>query len=104
MQRGISGIIVALLLYALNIALALFSPSIHAMRLHIVEFFLKFYEGGGVVYEPFKKAVVEKGGGRPFVPEGSGWVNGMLACWSGRLRRISDEIFSIKARLNFFAL
>ncbi len=58
----IIGIIVALLLHALNIALALFSPSIHAMRLHIVEFFSKFYEGGGVVYKPFKKAVVEEGG------------------------------------------
>jgi len=58
----IIGIIVALLLHALNIALALFSPSIHSMRLHIVEFFSKFYEGGGVVYKPFKKAVVEEGG------------------------------------------
>ena len=52
----IIGVIVALLLHALNIALALFSPSIHAMRLHIVEFFSKFYEGGGVVYKPFRKA------------------------------------------------
>jgi V/A-type H+-transporting ATPase subunit I len=57
----IIGIIVALLLHALNIALAMFSPSIHAMRLHIVEFFSKFYTGGGVVYKPFKKAVVDDG-------------------------------------------
>ena len=56
------GIMVALLLHALNIVLAMFSPSIHAMRLHIVEFFSKFYEGGGVVYKPFRKAVVEEGG------------------------------------------
>ena len=55
------GIIVALLLHALNIALAMFSPSIHSMRLHIVEFFSKFYEGGGVVYKPFRKAMVEEG-------------------------------------------
>ena len=55
----IIGIIVALLLHALNIALAMFSPSIHSMRLHIVEFFSKFYSGGGVVYKPFKKAVVD---------------------------------------------
>jgi V/A-type H+-transporting ATPase subunit I len=55
----IIGIIVALLLHALNIALAMFSPSIHSMRLHIVEFFSKFYTGGGVVYKPFKKAVVD---------------------------------------------
>ncbi|MEI7856273.1 MAG: V-type ATP synthase subunit I [Methanomicrobiales archaeon] len=58
----IIGVIVALLLHALNIALALFSPSIHAMRLHIVEFFSKFYEGGGVVYKPFRKAGLEEGG------------------------------------------
>ena len=56
----IIGIIVALLLHALNIALAMFSPSIHSMRLHIVEFFSKFYTGGGVVYKPFKKAVVDE--------------------------------------------
>jgi V/A-type H+-transporting ATPase subunit I len=55
------GIIVALLLHALNIMLAMFSPSIHSMRLHIVEFFSKFYSGGGVVYKPFRKAVVEEG-------------------------------------------
>jgi len=49
------GIIVAILLHALNILLAMFSPSIHAVRLHLVEFFGKFYEGGGRVYRPFKK-------------------------------------------------
>jgi V/A-type H+-transporting ATPase subunit I len=52
---AIIGIIVALLLHALNIALVMFSPSIHAMRLHIVEFFSKFYEGGGIPYRPFKR-------------------------------------------------
>ncbi|MEI7649086.1 MAG: V-type ATPase 116kDa subunit family protein [Methanomicrobiales archaeon] len=57
----IIGIIVALLLHALNIALAMFSPSIHAMRLHIVEFFSKFYTGGGVAYKPFRKAVADEG-------------------------------------------
>ncbi len=56
-EFAIIGIIVAVLLHALNILLAMFSPSIHAMRLHIVEFFSKFYEGGGVVYKPFKKEV-----------------------------------------------
>ena len=57
----IIGVIVALLLHALNIALAMFSPSIHSMRLHIVEFFSKFYTGGGVLYKPFKKAIVDEG-------------------------------------------
>ena len=51
------GIIVAVLLHALNIVLAMFSPSIHSVRLHLVEFFSKFYKGGGIVYKPFKKAI-----------------------------------------------
>lgn len=49
------GLVMALLLHTLNLALAMFSPSIHALRLHMVEFFSKFYEGGGAVYKPFKK-------------------------------------------------
>ena len=47
------GVVVALLLHTLNICLAMFSPSIHSMRLHIVEFFPKFFEGGGKEYLPF---------------------------------------------------
>jgi V/A-type H+-transporting ATPase subunit I len=54
-EIAIIGIIVALLLHALNIVLAMFSPSIHSMRLHLVEFFSKFYEGGGVPYQPFAR-------------------------------------------------
>jgi len=54
-EIAIIGIIVALLLHALNIVLAMFSPSIHSMRLHLVEFFSKFYEGGGVPYQPFSR-------------------------------------------------
>jgi V/A-type H+/Na+-transporting ATPase subunit I len=58
---AIIGIIVAVLLHTLNVALAMFSPSIHTIRLHLVEFFSKFYEGGGVVYKPFARAVVGEG-------------------------------------------
>ncbi|MGB7789150.1 V-type ATP synthase subunit I [Methanoregula sp.] len=61
---AIIGIVVAILLHALNLLLAMFSPSIHAVRLHLVEFFSKFYEGGGVVYRPFKKETGTKGPGQ----------------------------------------
>ncbi len=52
---AIIGIIVAVLLHMLNVALAMFSPSIHSIRLHLVEFFSKFYEGGGTPYKPFAR-------------------------------------------------
>jgi V/A-type H+/Na+-transporting ATPase subunit I len=52
---AIVGIVVAVLLHSLNIVLAMFSPSIHSIRLHLVEFFSKFYEGGGIEYKPFAR-------------------------------------------------
>ncbi len=50
----IVGVIIALLLHTLNLALGAFSPTIHSLRLHYVEFFRKFYEGGGRPYQPFQ--------------------------------------------------
>lgn len=49
----IIGVIIAILIHALNIVLGAFSPTIHSMRLHYVEFFRRFYEGGGRPFEPF---------------------------------------------------
>ena len=47
------GMIVAAFLHALNVLLAGFTPMIQALRLHYVEFFGKFYEGGGRPFKPF---------------------------------------------------
>jgi len=47
------GITAAVTLHAVNFAMGLFSPTIQALRLHYVEFFDKFFEGGGKPYEPF---------------------------------------------------
>ncbi len=50
----IVGIIIAVLIHALNLVMGVFSPTIQSLRLHYVEFFRKFYEGGGRPYEPFR--------------------------------------------------
>ena len=47
------GIVLALLFHLVNFAIAMFSPTIHALRLHYVEFFGKFYSPRGTRYQPF---------------------------------------------------
>jgi V/A-type H+/Na+-transporting ATPase subunit I len=47
------GLIVAAFFHALNLALASFSPLIQSLRLHYVEFFSKFFVGGGRAFRPF---------------------------------------------------
>jgi V/A-type H+-transporting ATPase subunit I len=56
------GIVVAGMLHLLNIILGVFSPTIHALRLHYVEFFSKFLEHGGKEFHPLKKGK-DKGAG-----------------------------------------
>ncbi|MBU1942295.1 MAG: hypothetical protein KKE36_01340 [Actinobacteria bacterium] len=51
----IVGAIVFILLHGLNIVIGVFSPSIHGLRLHLVESFGKFFEPAKYRYEPFKK-------------------------------------------------
>jgi V/A-type H+-transporting ATPase subunit I len=52
------GIILAVLIHALNLVLGAFSPTIHSLRLHYVEFFRKFYEGGGKPYQPYRHEIL----------------------------------------------
>ncbi|MDD5748743.1 MAG: V-type ATPase 116kDa subunit family protein [Actinomycetota bacterium] len=58
-KSGIAGLIVGILifilLHALNIVIGMFSPSIHSLRLHLVESFGKFFEPAKFEYKPFRK-------------------------------------------------
>lgn len=49
------GITAAVLLHGFNIVLGVFAPTVHALRLHYVEFFSKFFETGGRPYRPLKE-------------------------------------------------
>ena len=49
------GLIIGFSFQSLNIALSLFSPTLHSLRLNYVESFTKFYDPKGMSYKPFRK-------------------------------------------------
>jgi V/A-type H+-transporting ATPase subunit I len=51
----ILGVVVGLFFHTLNFVITVFSPTIHALRLHYVEFFGKFYDPGGRPFRPFAR-------------------------------------------------
>ncbi|MBE8538802.1 V-type ATP synthase subunit I [Geoglobus acetivorans] len=54
---GPVGIVVAIVVFlighVINILLGILDPGLQSLRLHYVEFFVKFFEGGGKLYSPF---------------------------------------------------
>lgn len=50
---GIIAGLIMILAHMFNLVLGILDPGLQSLRLHYVEFFPKFLEGGGRVYEPF---------------------------------------------------
>jgi V/A-type H+-transporting ATPase subunit I len=40
--------------HTFNLALSILGSTVHSARLHFVEAFKNFFEGGGIEYKPFK--------------------------------------------------
>jgi V/A-type H+-transporting ATPase subunit I len=55
MGSAVVGALFALLFHLVNFGLGLFGPTIHALRLHYVEFFGTFYNPGGTPYQPLER-------------------------------------------------
>jgi len=47
------GVVILFIGHLINLLLGILGPGIHSLRLQYVEFFTKFYEGGGKKYVPF---------------------------------------------------
>jgi len=51
------GLLIAVLIHVLNIAMGILSPTIQSLRLQYVEFFRRFFQGGQSPFMPFKRRV-----------------------------------------------
>lgn len=52
---AVIGVLFALVFHLVNFAIAMFSPTIHVLRLHYVEFFGTFFDPGGDPYRPLAR-------------------------------------------------
>ncbi|SNQ60471.1 V-type ATP synthase subunit I [Candidatus Methanoperedens nitratireducens] len=50
---ALAGVVILFIGHLINLLLGILGPGIHSLRLQYVEFFTKFYEGGGKKYTPF---------------------------------------------------
>ena len=77
------GVLVAVFFHALNLALAVFSPTIQALRLHYVEFFSKFFVGGGRAFRPFGAEAAPHDVPTHRREGGARWRHGLMAIGAG---------------------
>ena len=48
-------VLIGFMVHLLNFVIGIFSPTIHSLRLHYVEFFAKFFNSSGRLFKPFRK-------------------------------------------------